>query len=104
MGRRGCSPAGQPTRYHSAHGRLGRPAALIPYPLDLMTTLHCYSETLHSGERLAATVWAGGPFGRTTAAAAVAATLRQDGEAIVLRVADASGRYVAIGHAPGGLA
>lgn len=69
-----------------------------------MTTLHCYSDTIHSGDRLAATVWAGGPFHRADAADAVAATLRQDSDAIVLRVADASGRYVAVGHAPGGLA
>jgi hypothetical protein len=34
----------------------------------------------------------------------VAATLRHDGEAVVLAVTDAAGHRVAIGHAPGGLA
>jgi hypothetical protein len=65
-----------------------------------MTTLHVYPEFLHDGSRMAATVWSNG---RPTAAEAVAATIRYDSEAIVLRVANADGRYVAIGHAPGGL-
>ena len=64
-----------------------------------MTTLHTYDDLLHDGGRLAATVWE-----TRDAAKAVAATLRYDAEALILRVANADGRYVAIGHAPGGLA
>jgi hypothetical protein len=64
-----------------------------------MTTLHTYPDLLIDGGRLAPTVWRG-----ATAAEAVAATLRHDGEAVVLAVADAAGHRVAIGHAPGGLA
>lgn len=70
-----------------------------------MTTLHTYPDLLHSGGRLAATAW-NFPGCRFTvsAADAVAATLDLDSDAVVLRVADAAGRYVAVGLAPGGLA
>ena len=63
-----------------------------------MTTLHTYSDLLHDGGRLAATVW-----DTRNVAGAVAATLRYDADAIILRVANSDGRYVAIGHAPGGI-
>lgn len=64
-----------------------------------MTTFHTYDDLLHDGGRLAATVWE-----VRNAADAVAATLRYDGDALILRVANAHGECVAIGHAPGGLA
>lgn len=62
------------------------------------TTLHCYPEYLHSGDRLAATVWQ-----HCSASQAAAAAVRQDDTAIVLRVANGDGRYIAIGYAPGGI-
>lgn len=65
----------------------------------MATTLHTYSDLLHSGDRLAAIVWE-----RTSAQESVAATLRRDPTSIILRVADWQGCYVAIGFAPGGLA
>lgn len=68
-----------------------------------MTTLHTYPDLLHDGGRLAATAWNYRGW-RCSAADAVAATLDLDSEAVILRVADSNGRYVAVGHAPGGLA
>ena len=64
-----------------------------------MTTLHTYSDLLHDGGRLAAIVW-----DTRDVAGAVAATLRYDDQAIVLRVNDANGYPLATGHAPGGIA
>lgn len=63
------------------------------------TALHTYPDILHSGGRLAATVWE-----TRDAKQAAAATLTRDAESIVLRIADWQGRYVAIGYAPGGIA
>jgi hypothetical protein len=63
-----------------------------------MTTFHSYSDLMHCGGRLAATVWE-----TRDVAGAVAATLRYDSEALILRVANADGRCVAIGFAPGGI-
>lgn len=70
-----------------------------------MTTLHTYPDLIHNGGRLAATAWnfPGCRF-PLTASDAVAATLDLDSEAVILRVADSDGRYVAVGLAPGGLA
>ena len=62
------------------------------------TTLHSYPEYIHSGDRLAATVWQ-----HCSASQAAAASLKQDDTAIILRIANSSGRYVAIGYAPGGI-
>ena len=60
------------------------------------TTYHTYADLLLDGGRLAATQWDGG-----TLADAVAATLRLDPDAVVLRAC--RGTDTAIGHAPGGL-
>ena len=88
---------GQPMGYHYLHKEpKGSP---FPLPLPPRTTLHAYSDLLHDGGRLAATVW-----DTRDVAGAVAATLRYDDQAIVLRVNDANGYTVAIGHAPGGIA
>ena len=61
------------------------------------TTYHTYPDLLLDGGRLAATVWEGG----ATHAEAVAATLRLDAEAIVLRTV--RGTEALVGLAPGGL-
>ena len=58
-----------------------------------ITTYHTYPELIYCGGRLAATEWDGNP----TAAEAVAATLRHDPEAVILRVAQLKGL------APGGI-
>lgn len=63
-----------------------------------MTTLYAYVEFLHDGGRLAATVWP-----RGSAEDAVRATLKYDPDAVILRVADWNGRYVAVGYAPAGM-
>jgi len=63
----------------------------------MATTYNTYSDLLIDGGRLAATVWE-----TATAAQAVAATLRYDAAAIVLRVTDNSGARL-VGLAPGGL-
>ena len=65
----------------------------------MITTHHAYAEYLHGGDRLAQTAWQ-----TADTAAATAATLRRDPEAIVLAVTDRHGYRVATGHAPGGLA
>ena len=70
-----------------------------PSPFPLMTTLQTYSDLLHDGSRLGARVWE-----TRDVAGAVAATLRYDADAIILRVNDANGYTVATGHAPGGIA
>lgn len=57
-----------------------------------MVTFHTYPELLIDGGRLAATEWPG-----ASVSEAVAATLRLDSEAIVLRAGQA------VGLAPGGL-
>jgi hypothetical protein len=62
------------------------------------TTYHTYADLLTDGGRLAATEWGlGGPL-----AGAVAATLRLDPEAVILRVTGSEG--TAVGLAPAGLA
>jgi hypothetical protein len=58
-----------------------------------ITTYHTYPDLLIDGGRLAATEWGGNP----TPAEAVAATLRLDPEAIILRVGQLRGL------APGGI-
>ena len=58
-----------------------------------ITTLHTYPDLVYCGGRLAATEWGGNP----TAAEAVAATLRLDSEAVILRVCKLRGL------APGGI-
>lgn len=74
-----------------------------PVPSLLMnntTTYHTYADLLTDGGRLAATNW--GSLRSCSAAEAVAATLRHDPEAVVLRVT--YGVESAKGYAPGGLA
>jgi hypothetical protein len=63
----------------------------------IMTTWHTYPDLLVCGGRLASTTWTG-----ATAEQAVAATLKIDQEAIVLRVCGPRGERV-VGLAPGGL-
>jgi hypothetical protein len=58
-----------------------------------VTTYHTYPDLLIDGGRLAATEWGGNP----THAEAIAATLRLDPEAIILRVGQLRGM------APGGI-
>ena len=65
------------------------------------TTFHTYPDLLLDGGRLAATEWGSHPAGCATLAEAVAATLRLDDEAIVLRAV--RGTEVQRGLAPGGL-
>ena len=62
------------------------------------TTYHTYSDLIIDGGRLAATEWGGG----ASLADAVAATLRYDSEAIILRAV--RGTEVVRGYAPAGLA
>jgi hypothetical protein len=61
------------------------------------TTFHTYPDLIIDGGRLAATEWR-----RATAAEAVAATLRLDPEAIILRTLSSNGETVR-GYAPGGI-
>ena len=68
----------------------------------IATTYHTYPDLLLSGGRLAATDWGSHPAGCASLAEAVAATLRLDAEAVVLRAV--RGTTVARGLAPGGLA
>ena len=65
------------------------------------TTFHTYPDLLLDGGRLAATEWGSHPAGCATLAEAVAATLRLDDEAIVLRAV--CGTTTVRGLAPGGL-
>ena len=69
----------------------------------MVITYHAYADTLHTGDRLAATEW-GGRHGlpSATLAEGVAATLRLDPDAIILRAATATERVR--GLAPAGLA
>ena len=97
-GRNGCPTAERHGTLKGDGGGALPAITLTPYPFPLMTTLHAYVEYLHDGGRLAATVWP-----RGSAADAVAATLQRDPDAVVLRVADWNGRYVAIGYAPCGI-
>jgi hypothetical protein len=66
------------------------------------TTHHAYADTLHTGDRLAATQW-GGRHGLPSAslADAVAATLRLDPDAIILRAV--RGTETVRGYAPAGM-
>ena len=68
----------------------------------MTTTYHTYPDLLTDGGRLAATEWGAHPAGCATLAEAVAATLRLDAEAIVLRVV--RGTETVRGLAPAGLA
>ena len=68
----------------------------------MTTTFHAYADTLHAGDRLAATEWGAHPAGCATLAEGVAATLRLDPEAVVLRAV--RGAEAVRGLAPGGLA
>ena len=70
----------------------GHAGETVPHRQSDMTTFHTYPDLLTDGGRLAATEWPG-----ATISEAVAATLRVDPEAIVLRAGQA------IGLAPGGL-
>jgi hypothetical protein len=64
----------------------------------ILTTYHTYPDLLLSGGRLAATEWGVG----ASLADGVAATLRLDAEAIILRAV--RGAETVRGLAPGGLA
>jgi len=66
------------------------------------TTYHVYADTLHTGDRPAATEWSAHPAGCATLTEAVAATLRLDDEAIILRAV--RGTEVVLGYAPAGMA
>lgn len=66
------------------------------------TTYHVYADTLHTGDRPAATDWGNLRTGSCTLAEAVAATLRHDPEAIVLRAV--RGTETVHGYAPAGMA
>lgn len=70
----------------------GHAGETVPHRQLDMNTFHTYPDLVHRGGRLAATEWPG-----ATPAEAVAATLRVDPEAIILR---ANG---VVGLAPGGL-
>ena len=61
------------------------------------STYHTYPDLLYIGGRLACTEWSP----RCNTAEVVAATLRLDSEAVILRANTASGHYR--GLAPGGL-
>ena len=84
---------------------MGTPEGGHTPTLDTMTTTtyHAYSDTLHTGDRLAQTQW-GGRHGLPSASLAegVAATLRLDPAAVVLRAV--RGTETVRGLAPGGLA
>jgi hypothetical protein len=64
----------------------------------MATTFHTYPDLLSTGGRLAAS-----HYRLTTPREAVAATLRQDAEAIILQAYDEIGGRL-VGLAPGGLA
>ena len=68
----------------------------------MTTTFHTYSDLITDGGRLAATEWGAHPAGCATLAEGVAATLRLDPDAIVLRAV--RGTETIRGLAPGGLA
>ena len=68
----------------------------------ILTTYHTYPDLLLSGGRLAATDWGSHPAGCASLADGVAATLRLDAEAIILRAV--RGSETVRGLAPGGLA
>jgi Flp pilus assembly CpaF family ATPase len=68
----------------------------------IATTYHTYADLLTDGGRLAATEWGAHPAGCASLAEAVAATLRHDPEAIVLRAV--RGDEAVRGLAPAGLA
>jgi len=67
----------------------------------MTTTYHTYPDLLLDGGRLAATEWGAHPAGCATLAEGVAATLRLDPEAVVLRAV--RGAEAVRGLAPGGL-
>jgi len=64
-------------------------------------TAHTYPDLVADGGRLAVTDYDSHPCRKTSAAAAVAATICRDSDAIILRAGDARGTYR--GLAPGGL-
>jgi len=68
----------------------------------MTTTYHTYADLLTDGGRLAATEWGAHPAGCASLAEAVAATLRHDPEAIVLRAVH--GDETVRGYAPAGMA
>lgn len=63
----------------------------------IVSTYHTYADLIINGGRLAATEWQGG----ASMAEAVAATLRLDGDAIILRAKRGSESVRAL--APGGM-
>jgi hypothetical protein len=68
----------------------------------MITTFHTYPDLVTlTGERLAQTRWP--EWHSVTIAEGVAATIDQDPECIVLRVASTGFADVAIGYMPGGL-
>jgi hypothetical protein len=67
----------------------------------MTTTFHTYPDLLLDGGRLAATEWGAHPAGCATLGEGVAATLRLDPEAVVLRAV--RGAEDVRGLAPGGL-
>ena len=77
---------------------MGTPEGGHTPTLDTMTTTtyHAYSDTLHTGDRHAATEWT-----TTCSTRALLATLRRDPDAVVLRVV--CGNTTVRGLAPGGL-
>jgi len=69
----------------------------------MTTTYHTYADLLHSGDRLAATEWGGRhSIAAGTLRDGIAATLRLDPEAVILRAMHGAERVQ--GLAPGGLA
>ena len=76
------------------------PKCSAPYLLSLMTssTFHTYPDLLHSGDRLARTDW----LSSLSVSEVVAATLRIDSTAVILRAVAYDGSLR--GLAPGGLA
>jgi hypothetical protein len=63
----------------------------------MATTYNTYPDLLIDGGRLAATVWQA-----ASTSEAIAATIRRDATAIVLRATDSTGTRL-VGLAPGGL-
>lgn len=63
----------------------------------MATTYNTYPDLLIDGGRLAATVWQTAHAGE-----AIAATIRRDPTAIVLRASDRTGAWL-VGLAPGGM-
>jgi hypothetical protein len=68
----------------------------------MTTTYHTYADLLLDGGRLAATEWGAHPAGCATLAEGVAATLRLDPEAVILRAV--RGTETVRGYAPAGMA